>query len=70
MFTMKSSTPPSLPVTSFDNKMNYYQNLNAISSSFDGSRNMPKRTVKFWAAEIYKKNERNCSICGPTLFEG
>jgi len=58
IFTKKLSIPPSLPATKFDNALVYFENLDVIPSRFDGSRNTPKRHVKFRrATEIFKKKE-------------
>jgi len=47
IFINKSSSPPSLLVTIFDNGLNYLENLNVIPSRVDGSRNRPKRNGTF-----------------------
>jgi len=51
-------------------QLDYFENLNIISSCFDGSRNTPKRNGKFLRATvIFKKNEGSCNFA-PPLFEG
>jgi len=38
IFTKKLFTLPSLPVTSFDNRLDFFENLNILSSSIGGSK--------------------------------
>jgi len=55
----------------FDNGLDYFENLNVILSGFDGSRYTPKCNGKFRrATEILKKNEGGATLHLSPLFEG
>jgi len=49
-------------------RLDYFENLNVISSSFDGYSNTPIRTGKFLGAtDIFKKKE-GCNFCNPRCW--
>jgi len=66
IFNKKLSTPPLLPVTSFDNGLDYFENFNEISSSFDGFRKTTKSTGKYNGSLRYSRKTKWLQLLHPS----